>query len=199
MKTVIVASTNPVKVQTIREAFEVVFPEESFEVEGRSVTSGVSDQPRSDEEAVSGARNRVQAVIRQDPRADFWVGIEAGIEERGGAIYSFGWVVVRSSTTEGSAKTGMFLLPPPVVTLLRTGMELGQADDVVFGTSNSKQAMGAVGLLTGNLITRLDLYRPAAILALLPFTNALYQEPACSRVAGRVLSSERGTPYDPLP
>ena len=56
-------------------------------------------------------------------------------------------------------------------------MELGQADDVVFGATNSKQAMGAVGLLTGGLISRADLYRPAVLLALIPFKNAaLYRE-----------------------
>ena len=47
----------------------------------------------------------------------------------------------------------------------------GDADDVVFERSNSKQANGAVGLLTGDVITRASLYAHAVVLALIPFRN----------------------------
>jgi len=50
-------------------------------------------------------------------------------------------------------------------------MELGEADDVVFGTNNSKQANGAVGLLTDNALTRAELYTEGVILALIPLRN----------------------------
>jgi non-canonical (house-cleaning) NTP pyrophosphatase len=50
-------------------------------------------------------------------------------------------------------------------------MELGEADDVYFGLSNSKQANGAVGLLTGNVLTRASFYEQAVIFALIPFKN----------------------------
>jgi non-canonical (house-cleaning) NTP pyrophosphatase len=52
---------------------------------------------------------------------------------------------------------------------------LGEADDIVFGRSNSKQKEGAIGLLTGNVVDRAGLYEHAVILALVPFKNvALY-------------------------
>jgi non-canonical (house-cleaning) NTP pyrophosphatase len=54
---------------------------------------------------------------------------------------------------------------------VRQGMELGDADDAVFGRSNSKQANGAVGILTGNVIDRAELYEQAVVLALIPFKN----------------------------
>jgi non-canonical (house-cleaning) NTP pyrophosphatase len=50
---------------------------------------------------------------------------------------------------------------------------LGEADDIVFGRSNSKQDNGAVGLLTDNVIDRAQLYEHAMILALIPFKNEL--------------------------
>ena len=50
-------------------------------------------------------------------------------------------------------------------------MELGDADDQVFGTHNSKQKGGAVGLLTHQLIDRTAYYREAIILALIPFVQ----------------------------
>jgi non-canonical (house-cleaning) NTP pyrophosphatase len=62
-------------------------------------------------------------------------------------------------------------LPPGVGALLEQGMELGDADDIIFGTSNSKQENGAVGLLTGNALTRTSLYAEGVILALIPFKN----------------------------
>ena len=54
---------------------------------------------------------------------------------------------------------------------MRQGLELGQADDIVFGRSNSKQANGAVGILTDDVIDRAQLYEPAVIFALIPFKN----------------------------
>jgi non-canonical (house-cleaning) NTP pyrophosphatase len=50
-------------------------------------------------------------------------------------------------------------------------MELGDADDEIFGASNSKQQNGAVGLLTENAVTRTTLYEQAVIMALIPFKN----------------------------
>jgi non-canonical (house-cleaning) NTP pyrophosphatase len=56
--------------------------------------------------------------------------------------------------------------------LIKQGYELGEADDIVFNRSNSKQKNGAVGILTDNLINRTDYYTHAIILALIPFTNS---------------------------
>jgi len=171
VRRVVVASKNPVKVQTSLEAFQMFFPDEEFEVEGLSVSSNVSKQPLSDEETLRGAINRVDAVFHHVQNADFWVGIEGGVEEKGGEMEAFAWVVVRSRTTVGKGKTATFLLPKPVIKLIREGKELGEADDIIFHTTNSKQGTGAVGLLTGNVINRTELYRSAAILALIPFKN----------------------------
>ena len=55
--------------------------------------------------------------------------------------------------------------------MVQKGYELGEADDIVFKKDNSKQQNGAVGLLTQNIITRKSLYKPAVIMALIPFLN----------------------------
>lgn len=49
------------------------------------------------------------------------------------------------------------------------GMELGDADDAVFGTKNAKQGDGTVGHLTHNVIDRTKYYTSAVILAMIPF------------------------------
>ena len=45
----------------------------------------------------------------------------------------------------GKARTGGFMLPSKVAEYIHEGLELGDADDLVFGTTNSKQVNGAVG------------------------------------------------------
>ena len=90
-------------------------------------------------------------------------------------MLAFAWIVIRSHQQLGKARTGTFGLPPTVADLVRQGKELGEADDQVFGQTNSKQNDGAVGLLTDNVIDRMQLYEHAVILALIPFKNeALY-------------------------
>ena len=180
----VIASTNPVKVQSAKHGFSQMFPAETITAEGISVPSGVSDQPMTDEETLRGALNRATNARAAHPTADYWVGIEGGCEEKHGELWTFAWVVVISSDSlprwrgwvgegvAGKARTGAFMLPQEVATLVRSCVELGIADDQVFGRSNSKQTNGAVGLLTADLIDRQRYYEHAVVLALIPFKNA---------------------------
>jgi inosine/xanthosine triphosphatase len=146
-------------------------PGEAFYLKPISAPSGVSDQPRSDAEAYQGALTRARNANRLVPRGDYWVGIEGGIEENGKDMLAFAWIVIRNGELEGRGRTGTFFLPEEVARLIREGRELGDADDIVFGRQNSKQEDGAIGLLTGNVIDRAELYEHAVILALVPFRN----------------------------
>lgn len=169
---VIVASTNPVKINTTRAGFSKAFPNEFIKVEGISVKSNVSDQPMTEEETLMGAINRVNNASLAKPRADYWVGIEGGLDKIGKDTATFAWIVVKSKEGKyGKGKTGTFFLPEKVVELLDQGKELGEADDIVFNKTNSKQANGSVGILTGDLLTRTSFYEAAVILALIPFKN----------------------------
>lgn len=169
---IIVASTNPVKVNAASVGFEKMFPNEYFEVEGVSAASGVGDQPKNDAEILAGATNRAEASRRDHPSADFYVGIEAGIEEKGGEMEVFAWVVVKSKDGRtGKGRAGTFSLPEKMAALIRQGKELGEVGDVIFGRTNSKQQNGTVGILTGNAIDRTEYYVHPVVLALIPFRN----------------------------
>lgn len=171
MKTVIVASTNPVKIQAARNGFERMFPKEHFRVTGVAAPSGVSDQPMSDEEAYQGAVNRTLAAAQTVADADYWIGIEGGVEDIDGEMRGFAWIVVRDNERIGKSRTATFFLPDEVVQLVREGKELGDADDIVFNRSNSKQNNGSVGILTDDVMDRTEYYEHALILALIPFKN----------------------------
>lgn len=86
-------------------------------------------------------------------------------------MVAFAWVVILDMSKQGCARTALFQLPKVVQNLVEGGMELGDADDRVFGKQNSKQKSGAVGLLTHQKVTRTTLYEQAVVLALIPFIN----------------------------
>jgi inosine/xanthosine triphosphatase len=172
-KTIVVASKNPVKIRAVADGFQRMFQDQEFYIQMLSVPSGVSLQPISDAETMMGALNRATEAARRFPEADYWVGIEGGVEETvAGEMIAFAWVVVCDRSRVGRGRTGTFYLPPAVTDLIRQGKELGEADDIVFGRLNSKQENGAVGLLTGDVINRAQLYEHAIILALIPFKNS---------------------------
>jgi inosine/xanthosine triphosphatase len=172
MKKIVIASKNPVKIEATRLGFQSMFPDEDFRIEAVSAPSGVRAQPMSSQETMIGAANRAKAAQKQHQDADFWVGIEGGVESEGEELAAFAWIVIRSASLEGKSRTGTFFLPHPVARLIQQGKELGEADDIVFNQSNSKQANGAIGILTGNIIDRTALYAHAVILALVPFKNS---------------------------
>lgn len=187
---VVVGSTNPVKLQAVRRAFARVFAEVGHEVEAVGADSGVSDQPRGEAETRRGALGRVASAARDRPGADAWVGIEGGVVEEPAhgigcpddeppALHAFARVAVRVGDRLGESASGRFRLPGPVAALVREGVELGEADDRVFGRDGSKREEGAVGLLTGGAVTRAELYAQAVCLALCRFVHReLYDEEA---------------------
>ncbi len=171
LKKIIVASTNPVKVSCTKEAFEKVFPDEFFDVVGVDAPSGVTDQPMTEEETLMGAMNRANYARNMHQDALYWVGIEGGIHQEPEIMEAFAWIVILSDNRLGRARTATFQLPPEIVKLVNSGVELGHADDMIFRRTNSKQGNGAVGILTNDLIDRTDYYRHAVVLALIPFIH----------------------------
>jgi inosine/xanthosine triphosphatase len=166
-----VGSKNPVKVGCAREAFSQAFGKICL-VEGVDAHSEISAQPRSEEETLLGAKNRATHAKSLVPQADYWVGIEGGVDEDSQGMYAFAWIyLLHRSGKSSQSMTGTFYLPPQVVALIQEGMELGHADDLVFQAQNSKQQGGSVGLLTHGLIPREAYYQQAMVLALIPFLN----------------------------
>jgi len=177
MTTIVLASHNPVKVRATLAGFERMFPGTKFKIKTVAVDSGVNDQPTSDRETRQGALDRARNAMDAIPHADYWVGIEGGIEDGKDPhdpMLAFAWIVVKSNALTGQSRTGAFVLPDAVARLIRQGIELGEADDEVFGRVNSKQGAGAVGILTEDVITRETLYEHGMILALAPFKQSTY-------------------------
>ena len=174
---VIVASRNPVKVNATRQAFETQFPGQTIETQSADVDSGAGDQPNTDAATRLGARTRAIRASEAVPVADFWVGLEGGIEVLDDQLMAFAWMAIKGQGGDISeARSSTLPLPPAVKELIDQGMELGEANDRVFATINSKQGGGAYGLLTGGLYTRESIYTQTLIIALVPFVNELFPQ-----------------------
>ncbi len=164
---VAVGSTNKVKVEAVRRAFEPYF---KADVTGVPAPSGVGAQPMGGE-AFEGAENRAAYALRLT-HCDMAVGVEGGITELSGHRFAFAAVAIVSSTGRRSfATTGLFPLPLESLKLVDQGLELGDAMDKITGEKDVKHGPGAVGILTRGVIDRTALYAHGTTLALIPHLN----------------------------
>jgi inosine/xanthosine triphosphatase len=179
---VAVGSLNPVKIRSsqegMRKALAPVFGDEPFEivVKGFNSPSEVSDQPMGDKETKLGAQNRARNAWaayqrEEETEPDYSVGLEGGVtlEDDDEMICSAYMAVTASADgVIGTARTCSFALPDAIKEKVKSGMELGDADDAVFGSTNSKQKGGTVGHLTRGSIDRSAYYVDAVCLACIP-------------------------------
>ncbi len=163
---IVVASLNPAKLAAVESAFAEVFAQ-PVTIEGVSVGTGVPEQPLTSSETLTGARNRVDNAREAQPNADYWIGLEAGIDGQ----HTFAWMVISNGRITGESRSASLPLPPAVLKAIATGKELGDVMDEQFGTTNIKQKGGAISLLTGGLLSRSSVYHQALIMALIPFIN----------------------------
>ena len=172
IKRIGVGSTNPVKIAAVRMVVTRAFP--AAEVIGLSVDSGVSEQPWGDEEARLGARNRARAVLAA-AGSDLGVGLEGGVLETELGLVTCAWCIIVDREGQIGVGGGVHMrLPPSVAGVLRGGGELGPAMDQLTGQHNTKQAQGAVGILTGGLSDRRSAYGQLVAMALAPFVKTEY-------------------------
>jgi non-canonical (house-cleaning) NTP pyrophosphatase len=192
METIIVAvgSKRAPKVGGVREALAAVGPilqpEASFEVRGFEVETGVSHTPLSSAELMAGARGRCEALIRLGAqlggRPKYFVGVEGGLDviHENGRRLSFleSWAFVADASGRGFyGRSGAILLPEPLAAeVLDRNVELSRAIEAYAGVRGVRDAQGAWGVLTKNLIDRQESFRIAAISAFAPFFNVVLYE-----------------------
>lgn len=176
---VAVGSRNPVKLAAVRNIVARLWPD--AQVEAVDVPSGVAAQPRSDEEAIRGARHRAVAALAQTD-ADLGVGLEGSVVDTPHGMFLEGWAVVRDRAgREGIASGGRILLPERIARAVRVGGEVGPVSDAVTGERNIKQKQGTVGYLTGGLVTRTAAHEKMVAYALAPFLHPeLYDDSGSS-------------------
>ncbi len=166
LRHVVVGSLNPVKIGAARAVVQRLAP--LAVVTGCAVDSGVPDQPWGDDETIQGALARARAALATRPDVDWGIGIEGGVvSEPDGGVRTCAWAaIVGRDGRQGVGGSLSLALPARVAALVRGGMELGHAMDAVTGERNVKHGVGAVGILTGGLVTRQAAYEALVAYAL---------------------------------
>ena len=173
MKKVLVGSTNPVKIEAVRDSFLKFF--DGVEVFGINAQSGVNAQPVN-EDTFTGAKNRASFLKDMDMneglKADFFVGIEGGISRQFEKWFALGVMcIINSEGKTGYGTSPLFELPDSITEELLDGTELGDVMDRLTGEGNTKQKGGAIGFFTKGIMDRKELYVQGLITALIPFLN----------------------------
>jgi inosine/xanthosine triphosphatase len=188
---VAVGSTRRPKLNAVWEALTIFGPildsNGQFEVVGVDVPSGVSHTPASRSELMAGARFRAESLVKQArERGEAWryfVGLEGGldvVEENGQRIvFLQSWAYVTDGNGPGNyGQSGAVQMPAALAAeVIERGTELSVAIDAYAGEQGIRDAQGAWGVLTRNLITRQEAFRVAVVSAFAPFFNAtLYDD-----------------------
>ncbi len=181
--TVAVGSIRKPKLAAVREALDMISPrlapEALIDVVGVEVPSGVRHTPLSREEIMTGARQRVAALLgiarEKNEPWKYCVGLEGGIDivhERGARwVFLENWAYVTDRAGRASfGQSGAILIPEPLVkSVVDEGIELSEAIDAFAGGHGIRDGQGAWGVLTDNLVTRRDSFRIAAVNAFAQF------------------------------
>jgi inosine/xanthosine triphosphatase len=182
---VAVGSTRRPKLSAVTQAVQAFAPAlgagTEFEVVGFDVESGVSHTPSSRTELMRGARQRADALVhlaREKGEAwRYFVGLEGGLdvvpEDSGRRVFLESWAYVTDGAQGHYGRSGGVELPEALAhEVLEKGVELAVAIDRFAGAVGIRDAQGAWGVLSGNLITRQEAFRVAVVAAFAPFYNA---------------------------
>jgi inosine/xanthosine triphosphatase len=163
-----------------------------FAVAGVEVSSGVRHTPLSRDDIMRGARQRAEALIEMARSKDepwkYFVGLEGGLDVIGAgaarSVFLENWAYVSDGSAAGSfGQSGAVPVPGALAArVVDDGVELAEAIDAFAGGRGIRDAQGAWGIFTRNMITRQDAFRVAVINAFAPFFNrAIYAPGSASR------------------
>lgn len=163
--TIFVGSTNPVKINAVKSAISSGLI--NAKVIGIEVESGVSSQPRTDEETKTGARNRAQNVLKLGQKTfphaakpQLGIGLEGGIYSPSpDEAWSTVWACVVDTMGNIFESNGArFKLPPKIAQPILNGNEMGPVVGQLFSDPNIKQKQGAIGVVTKGFVDRTTEY-----------------------------------------
>jgi inosine/xanthosine triphosphatase len=171
MMKVVVGSTNPVKVDAVRNVFRRIYGPET-DVTCMKVESTVPAQPMA-AETITGAVMRASNVF-DAVKCDMAVGIEGGVfpqgvKVRGHRLYlnvQYCAIFDGDSLTIGSG--GGFQTPYDAILPVLDGEEFGKVMDRITGVDDIGKKEGGIGYLTNGKLTRTQLTEQCVMSALVP-------------------------------
>lgn len=169
---VLIATKNPGKVEAAKRALAHYFSD--VEIIGVKAESNVSEQPVG-KETYQGALNRVNNLMKyakeNNVKADLFMAVESGITEDLGFWAITNIAVIKNDKGEmGVGSSPSFPVPKKHVENIIKNT-LGTVMDNLFNESDLRSSTGGIGLLTKDVLSRIDISEQAFVMALTPFIN----------------------------
>lgn len=166
-----VGTTNPAKLDAVREIIRDYPHLEGAEITGVKATSGVSDQPKSLDETITGAMNRARGAF-QDAR--YAIGIESGLFQVPHTKSGFMDVCAAAIYDGKEFHLGLssaweFPDPKIIRLMLDEGLDMSQAINRAGLTTSATigNEEGAIGIMTRGRIDRKEYTKQALRMALI--------------------------------
>jgi inosine/xanthosine triphosphatase len=168
-----VASTNPQKIQAVKDLapeYEVL---KDAHIEGMSVPSGVSEQPKTIDETVLGAMNRSKNAFVD---CDLSFGIESGLMVIPGTkagVMDVCVCAVYDGKQHHLGLSSAFDIPEKIMQLMEGGMTMQDACYKAGITENKNlgSSEGLIGILTKGRVSRLTYTKQAVMAAMIHLEN----------------------------
>jgi len=167
-----IGSENPSKINAVKMVFTRIF---DFEIDylPLAVDSEVPPQPFNNE-TVQGAINRARKIND----VDYAVGIEAGlfyeelIDDYVDRAYC---AIIDKYGRMTLGHSAGFTYPPEIMSMVKNGLEVGEAMEKISGIKEIKKKMGAIGFLSKGMINRDEFNAQAVLMAMIPrISSELY-------------------------
>ena len=145
-----IGSTNPVKVQAVKNALN----DETIHIVPYAALSKVRPQPLSDEETLQGAINRAKDCLEKTD-APLAIGLEAGIVFLQNQVYLCHWGAIVDRNQNIYFTNGpLILLPTDYRQALLNGQNLEDLMHHSTGIKSLGAKEGAIGIFTQNRLNR---------------------------------------------
>ena len=127
-----------------------------------------------------GALNRTNNLIKYAKEnnidADLFMSVESGLTKELGFWAITNIAVIKNNKGElGAGSSSSFPVPKKYVESIKTET-LGTVMDSIFNESDLRSSTGGIGLLTKEVLTRIDLTKEAFVMALTPFLNENWKD-----------------------
>ena len=171
------------KLDALTEAMNIVIDDfglESWSMISKSIDSGVSETPISENEIIKGAINRAYTLKNDmdklNEKADYYIGMEGGFHQNDieGSKVTFiqGWAAVYDGSEFHFGSSPNLSVPQGLVrSVYEKGESLGIAIDRYSDIPDVRSNQGVFGFLTNDNITRKLSFKYALISAFAPFYN----------------------------
>ena len=192
---IFVGSTNPVKINAVKQVFSIFFPKKNTTVKSLDVSSEVSNQPIELNNVVKGAVKRAKNALKEakkifpiyfenedknEKEKDeeiFSIGIEAGLVSipftiSGYLDYQFCAIIDKTGKISIGSNSG-WEYPSEVINSIINNRDLEIADIMakISGDDEIKHRGGAIGYFSKGKLKREELTRQGIFMALIPWMN----------------------------